>query len=217
MPDVRGAPGSRNPAARAALLRGLNQLALDPGLADPLMAFLNLLEHWNRAYNLTAVRVPVDMVERHLLDSLAIASQVRGPRVLDVGTGAGLPGIPLVLLHPDWELTLLDSGIKKVRFLRQVVLELGLENVHPVHSRVENYHPDQGFDTVISRAFSATADFVALAGHLCAPGGQMLAMKGRHADDDQEALPGSWRVADTLSVQVPGLDARRQLVRIVRD
>ncbi|AHK80511.1 16S rRNA methyltransferase [Ectothiorhodospira haloalkaliphila] len=199
------------------LARGLGQLGLDADLKTPLLAYVSLLTRWNKAYNLTAVRDPRDMVNVHLLDSLAALPHARGPRILDVGTGPGLPGIPLALTRPDWQFVLLDSGIKKTRFLRQVVMELGLGNVEVVHSRVENYRPDQGFDTVMSRAFSATGTFTRVAGHLCGPGGQLLAMKGRDADNDPEGLPAGWSVVATHSLRVPGLSAVRHLVEIKKD
>ncbi|MCG5536724.1 16S rRNA (guanine(527)-N(7))-methyltransferase RsmG [Ectothiorhodospira mobilis] len=221
MPDTRP-PQSHPfplPHARRAeerLLQGLETLGLDPALAPPLMAYLGLLLRWNRAYNLTAVRDPLDMVTLHLLDSLAVLPQVQGPRLLDVGSGAGLPGIPLALARPDWAVTLLDAVGKKVRFLRQAALELGLGQLEPVHARVETYRPQQGFDTVISRAFAATGDFVRLAGPLCTPGGRLLAMKGRDADDAAAALPAGWGVAATHPLRVPGLPAARHLVEIRR-
>ncbi|WP_412852125.1 16S rRNA (guanine(527)-N(7))-methyltransferase RsmG [Ectothiorhodospira shaposhnikovii] len=205
------------PAADELLRRGLSELSLSPTLADPLARYLRLMERWNRAYNLTAVRDFEDMVRLHLLDSLAVLPWVRGPRIADIGTGPGLPGIPLALACPDWQLVLLDSGGKKARFLRQAVMELGIANVVVVQDRVENYRPDGGFDTVISRAFAATTTFTRLAGHLCAPTGRLLAMKGRDADDDSEALPDGWRVVATHSLRVPGLEAVRHLVEITKD
>ncbi|SEP96375.1 16S rRNA (guanine527-N7)-methyltransferase [Ectothiorhodospira magna] len=205
------------PAANELLRDGLTALSLPPGLAPPLARYLCLMERWNRAYNLTAVRDFEAMVQRHLLDSLAVLPWVRGPRIADIGTGPGLPGIPLALARPDWQLVLLDSGGKKTRFLRQAVMALEMDNVVVVQDRVENYHPDEGFDTVISRAFAATAAFTRLAGHLCAPEGQLLAMKGRDTDDDPQALPTGWRVVATHSLQVPGLAAARHLVEINKD
>ncbi|MCG5509713.1 16S rRNA (guanine(527)-N(7))-methyltransferase RsmG [Ectothiorhodospira lacustris] len=199
------------------LHRGLNELSLDLTLAGPLSRYLRLMERWNRAYNLTAVRDFEDMVRLHLLDSLAALPRVKGPRIADIGTGPGLPGIPLALARPDWQVVLLDSGGKKTRFLRQAVMELGLSNAVVVQARVESYRPDGGFDTVVSRAFAATTTFTRLAGHLCAPGGQLLAMKGRDADDDPEALPAGWRVVATHSLRVPGLEAVRHLVEITKD
>ncbi|MFP4683208.1 MAG: 16S rRNA (guanine(527)-N(7))-methyltransferase RsmG [Ectothiorhodospira sp.] len=218
MPETRSPHPSFPRAAQAEvrLREGLKALDLDPALAPPLMAYLALLLRWNRVYNLTAVRDPLDMVDLHLLDSLSVLPRVTGPRVADVGTGAGLPGIPLALARPDWSVTLLDAVAKKVRFLRQAALELGLENVTPVHGRVETYRPHQGFDTVISRAFAASGTFVRQAGPLCAPGGRLLAMKGRDADDDPAALPAGWGVAVTHPLRVPGLSAARHLVEIRR-
>ena len=203
-------------AVELALQRGLSALGLSSDLQDPLLAYQALLFRWNRAYNLTSIRDPKQSVTRHLLDSLAVAPHVRGPRILDVGTGPGLPGVPLALVYPQWEFVLLDSNNKKIRFLRQVVLELGLTNVVPIQERIESCHLSPPFATVISRAFAATADFVQMAGHCCAIDGRMLAMKGREADNDPEGLPAGWGIEQTLDIEVPGLDASRRLVCITR-
>lgn len=199
---------------RPVLLQGLESLALDSALADPLLRYLGLLHKWNRAYNLSAVREPAEMVPRHLLDSLSILPHVRGPRVLDLGTGPGLPGIPLALARRDWQLVLLDSNGKKIRFVRQAVLELGLSNVEAVQVRVQDYRPTEGFDSVICRAFTELAAFAALARPLCAPHGQLLAMKGPLARTEQQALePEHYRVQDHV-LAVPGLEAERHLLEL---
>jgi 16S rRNA (guanine527-N7)-methyltransferase len=204
------------PEARAALTRGLEALNLPPALAEPLCTYLLLLLRWNRAYNLTALTDPQQMVTRHLLDSLAVLPWVRGSRIADIGSGAGFPGIPLAIARPDWHIVLVDAVGKKTRFQRQVMLELGLTGVEAVHARVENYRPAEPFDTVISRAFAATRDFVTLAGHLAGPGGCLLAMKGRDPADELGGLPAPWRVAALHAVTVPGLAAERHLVEISR-
>lgn len=178
------------------------------------MAFRDLLARWNRVFNLTAVRDPAQMIERHLLDSLAIAPHLQGPRCLDVGSGAGLPGLPLALALPHYRYTLLDSQSKRIRFLRQVVVELKLTNVEIVHSRVEEYHPDQRFDTVISRAFSRLREFVTLAGRLCTENGRLLAMKGGLRDEEFATLPEPWVIEAVEEYSVPGLTGARHLVRI---
>jgi 16S rRNA (guanine527-N7)-methyltransferase len=179
-----------------------------------LLDYLRLLARWSSAYNLTAVRDPREMVTRHLLDSLAVAPHVRGPEVLDIGTGAGLPGIPLALALPDLAFTLLDSNAKKTRFVTQAVAELGLANVRVVNTRVEDFHPPQPFATLIARAFASIPDMLATCAHLCAPGGRILAMKGKLPDDELAALPGPWRVAVAERLAIPGLQATRHLVII---
>lgn len=187
-------------------------LALPPATQASLLAYLRLLEKWNRAYNLTAVRDPRQMVVRHLLDSLAILPYVRGPRVLDIGTGPGLPGIPLALARPDWQLTLLDSNAKKTRFVTQAVAELGLKNVEVVTERLEKFRPAARFDTLVSRAYSAIADMLQAGGPLCAPGGRILAMKGVYPAEELAALPPGYRVETVEALKVPGLEAARHVV-----
>lgn len=199
------------------LADGLNQLglSLEEGQQDRLLDYLGLLLKWNQAYNLTAVRDPGVMVSRQLLDSLSILPWVRGPRVLDVGTGAGLPGIPLAIALPDLAFTLVDSNGKKVRFLRQAVMELGLTNVAAEQLRIESFRPPDLFDTITSRAFASLADFVACSGHLLADDGQWLAMKGPLAEAEAEDLgPGLRR--EILPLAVPGESATRHLVRVTR-
>jgi 16S rRNA (guanine527-N7)-methyltransferase len=181
-----------------------------------LLAYLELLSKWNKAYNLTAVRDPGDMVSRHLLDSLSVLPRLRGRRVADVGSGPGLPGIPLAIADPDLQVTLLDSNGKKTRFATHAVGRLGLDNVTVVKSRVEDYADEVGFDTVISRAFSSLADFARLAGHLCTTGGRLLAMKGRLHENELAALPGDWRIAETRALGVPGVLGQRHLVVLER-
>ena len=179
-----------------------------------LMVYLALLERWNRAYNLTAVRDPEAMVVRHVLDSLSILPWVEGPRVLDVGSGAGLPGIPLAIDRPGDEFCLLDSNGKRTRFLTQVVAELRLRNVGVVRSRVEDYQPESLFNSVVSRAFATLADMVAGAGRLCAPGGRLLAMKGIFPDDELARLPPGCVVVGVYPLHVPHLEAERHLVHL---
>ena len=184
-----------------------------------LLQYLALISKWNRVHNLTAVREPEPMLTRHLLDSLAVLPYIAGPHIIDVGSGAGLPGIPLALAHPDWQVVLLESNHKKTVFLQQACIELKLRNVEVVCERVENFRPADGFNTVISRAFSDLADFVKLAGHLCAEGninGKLAAMKGVYPHEELAQIPLPFMVEKVLPVAVPGLEAERHLVVIKR-
>lgn len=188
-------------------------LALGPPARAKLLAYLDLIGKWNRVHNLTAVRGPERMVVLHLLDSLAVLPHVAGAgTLLDVGTGAGLPGIPLAIARPDLAVTLLDASHKKATFLRQAKAELALANAEVACERVERWRPARGFDVVVSRAFAELADFVAQAGHLVAPGGVMLAMKGVHPFEEIAKVPPSHRVETVVELHVPALDAQRHLV-----
>lgn len=184
-----------------------------------LLQYLELISKWTRVHNLTAVREPETMLTRHLLDSLAVLPYIAGPLIIDVGSGAGLPGIPMALAHPDWQVVLLESNHKKTVFLQQVRIELKLNNVEVVCERVENFCPTDGFNTVISRAFSDLTDFVKLAGHLCAEGnigGRLVAMKGVYPHEELAQIPPPFMIEKVLSVAVPGLEAERHLVMIKR-
>lgn len=198
---------------RTRLVHGLAALGLPLPAPERerLLTYVRLLARWNSAYNLTAVRDPLEMVTRHLLDSLVIVPHLHGARVLDVGTGPGLPGIPLAVARPELAFTLLDANAKKTRFVVQAVGELVLKNVEVVQSRVENYRPSQVFDTVVSRAFASIADMLAHARHLCAPGGRFLAMKGAYPEEELEALPAGYDY-QVVPLTVPGLDAARHVV-----
>lgn len=195
----------------AAGCRELN-VAVDGAVQVRLLDYLALLDKWNRAYNLTAVRAPLDMVTRHLLDSLAIAPHLCGERLIDVGTGGGLPGVPMAILFPRREFHLLDSNGKKTRFLFQVKTALGLDNMTVHQARVESFQPDAAFDTVLSRAFATLADMVAGCRHLLARDGHFLAMKGVHPAAEIEALAGSCEVRAVHALRVPGLAEQRHLV-----
>ena len=199
------------------LHQGLRALDLDlPADAEPrLLQYLRLLEKWNRAYNLTAVRDPEQMVARHLLDSLVVRLYAVGPRVLDIGTGAGLPGIPLALTLPALHFTLLDSNAKKTRFVTQAVHVLGLANVAVVQARAEKFQPPTKFDTLIARAFASIPDMLATTRHLCAPRARWLAMKGVFPQEELAAIPAEY-VAEVKSLHVPGLEAARHLVIIAQ-
>ena len=186
---------------------------LPEGAIDRLAQYLRLLEKWNRVHNLTAIREPEQMVTLHVLDSLSILPYVASARSLvDVGTGAGLPGIPLALARPDLSVTLLDSSHKKATFLEQARLELKLENIAVACERVERWHPQAKFDAVVSRAFAELADFVQGARHLVAPEGTLLAMKGVHPFEEIARLPASCRLDRVVELSVPTLEAKRHLV-----
>lgn len=188
-------------------------LTLPPDAEPRLLEFLRLLEKWNQAYNLTAVRDPESMVARHLLDSLAVLPYVRGPRVLDIGTGAGLPGIPLALALPETRFTLLDSNAKKTRFVTQAAHALGLANVSVIQARVEKFQPAEKFATLLTRAFASIPDMLATTRHLCAPGGRWLAMKGVFPQEELAAIPADFMV-QARPLRIPGLEAARHVVII---
>jgi 16S rRNA (guanine527-N7)-methyltransferase len=196
------------------LAEGLAALSLNLNdhVKHQLIDFLHLLVKWNRAYNLTAVRQPEQMVTRHLLDSLVIGPYLQGPRILDVGTGAGLPGIPLALAYPDYQFTLLDSNGKKIRFVTQVVAELGLVNVDVVQSRVEAYQAKSRFDTITARAYSSIEELVKQTGHLLAEGGQYLIMKGAYPVAEIEAMPAGYVLEAIHQLRVPKLESERHLL-----
>lgn len=194
---------------------GLAALALPAPLSVPLLAYLAELEKWNAAYSLTAIRDPGEMVTRHLLDSLVLVPHVRGP-LLDVGSGAGLPGIPLAIARPELAVTVLDSNGKKARFLRHAVRALKLANVTVVESRVEDYRPEAPFAVVTSRAFASLRDFFSLTGHLLAPDGQWLAMKGKLDDSELQDLPAGVGIVNIKPLKVPGLAEARHLVVAAR-
>ena len=205
-------------AAQTTLADGLArlQLELPPETQQKLLDYVALVQKWNKVYNLTAVRETDKILTHHLLDSLAVVPHVaNATTILDVGSGAGLPGIPLALALPQAQLTLLDSNQKKTAFLHQALIELQLSNAEVVCTRVEKYQSNQLFSVVVSRAFSDLAAFVAQAGRLVAPGGTLLAMKGVHPADEIAQLTGSeseFTLIGVTPLSVPGLDAERHLV-----
>ena len=202
-------------SAAVTLQQGLAHmhLALPPRTQQTLLTYIALVQKWNQVYNLTAVREADRMLTHHLLDSLAVTPHVASAStLLDVGSGAGLPGIPLALALPDLRVTLLDSNHKKATFLSQAVIELKLDNVEVVCARVEKYEPKQLFDVVISRAFSDLPEFVSLAGRLVAAGGTLLAMKGVHPFEEIAQIKGGFTLSSVTPLTVPGLDAERHLV-----
>lgn len=190
--------------------------ALDLNLSETtqaqLLDYLRLLEKWNHVYNLTAITDFSEMIPKHLLDSLSIEPHIVGQRILDVGTGAGLPGLVLAIVHPDWECTLLDSNSKKIRFIQQVVAELNLNNVHLVHSRIEDFEPNCPFSTIICRAYTSLHDFLAQTEELCEPKGSLLAMKGLYPEQEIAELVHLPVKLESITLQVPQLSAQRHLI-----
>jgi len=205
-----------NTQHRARLQSGAEALGLALG-DDQLTALMEYTEHllkWNKVYNLTAVRDPGEMVVRHLLDSLAVAPWCSAGRFIDVGTGAGLPGIPLAILYPDKDFHLLDSNGKKTRFLFHVKTALSLANITVHHARVETFEPQERYDAVLSRAFSSLSDMVIACGHLLKDAGQFLAMKGNLGERELAAVESLCQLSDVHELVVPGLDEQRHLVTL---
>jgi len=190
-------------------------VTLEEGAAARMAAHLALVEKWNRVHNLTAVRETDQMVAVHTLDSLSLLPHLReAKRILDVGTGPGFPGIPLALAQPGLAFTLLDSSHKKCAFLEQARAELGLANVTVVCERVEQWHPAERYDAIVSRAFADLSDFVVQSQHLAAPGARFLAMKGVYPYEEIARIPATHRVADVVELAVPSLEAKRHLILV---
>src|SRR5580692_7166182 len=202
---------------REMLVSGARELGieLDPKRAETLLNLVDELERGNAQFNLTAIRDRPGMLRKHVLDSLSLQPYLRGARLADVGTGAGVPGLVLAIANPERRFTLIEATGKKARFVEQTATRLGLGNVLVVNSRAESYRPFELFDTVVARALSSLADFVAYAGHLCAPGGRLLAMKGKRPDDEISALPRTFRVLAVHRLSVPGLPDERHLVELI--
>lgn len=190
-------------------------LSISNEQVDQLMAYLSLLVKWNKAYNLTAIRDPKEMVSRHLIDSLSVLPYVKGKRLIDVGSGPGLPGIPLAICLPDLEVTTLDSNGKKTRFQQQVKMELGLNNLEVIHSRVEKLDVP-AFDMVISRAFASLRDMLVWTGHLAAEKGVFLAMKGQYPEDELTEIPKAFTLRESHRLGLPDNDAERHLLILGR-
>ncbi|MDY0022939.1 16S rRNA (guanine(527)-N(7))-methyltransferase RsmG [Arenimonas caeni] len=186
-------------------------------LAGQLLDYLALLDRWNKTYNLTAIRDPREMLHKHLLDSLSMWRAVRPGRLADLGTGPGLPGIPLALAVPGLEVTLVESNGKKCRFMREVVRKLGLANARVLESRAEAVDEPGAYDQLTARAMDTLAGILEVGGHLLAPGGRLLAMKGLRPDAEIAALPPGWAVESVQPLSVPGLEGERHLVTITRD
>ncbi len=192
-------------------------VGLDDEAVARLAAFVGLLDKWNRVYNLTAVRDLHDMVTRHILDSLALLPFLHGRRLLDVGTGAGLPGLVLAIARPDLSVTLLDASAKKLRFVRQAAAELGLDRVEIVQARMQEYRPGRSFDMVVSRAVASLKDLYLQTRHLLSPGGRMLFMKGTVPEAEIAALDPAWGRPHIEPLHIPGLKAQRHLLWLEND
>jgi 16S rRNA (guanine527-N7)-methyltransferase len=184
--------------------------------ASQLIRLLDELDDWNQRMNLTAIRERGAQITKHLLDSLSVQPFLQGERVLDVGTGAGFPGLPLAIVNPQRQFTLLDSTAKKLKFIEHAATLLSLPNVQTVHTRAENFRPPERFDIVVSRAVGPIEQFVKWAGHLCVGGGRLLAMKGRDPAAELAKLPSGWKLAAIHRLNVPALDEERHLVEICR-
>lgn len=203
-------------AVTALLAKALRKNGYDypEAIQQQWIKYLHLLHRWNRVTNLTAVRDPQEMVLQHILDSLSILPYLRGERFIDIGSGAGLPGIPLAIIQPEKEFYLLDSNNKKTRFLNQVMLELGLKNVTVIHARCEQWHPEKCFNGVITRAFSSLKNMVTTTQHLLCPGGEFLAMKGVYPEEEINELPEEFKLIAVHELKIKGLDQQRCLVKI---
>jgi 16S rRNA (guanine527-N7)-methyltransferase len=200
-------------ARLAAGLSGLG-LVLAPGQVEALLKLVGELAEWNARFNLTAIRDPAEVVDKHLLDSLAVLPYLKGLSIADIGTGAGFPGLPLAIADPDRRFILVESTGKKANFVRHAAAVLALPNVEVIQARAEAWKPSRHVDSVISRALGSLSDFVRVAGHLVGRGGRLLAMKGKVPEAELAALPGGWKTLAVHPIRVPGLDAERCLVEI---
>ncbi|GGN03978.1 16S rRNA (guanine(527)-N(7))-methyltransferase RsmG [Shewanella xiamenensis] len=182
-----------------------------------LLDFVGMLNKWNKAYNLTSVRDPEIMLVRHIMDSLVVSKHLQGERFIDVGTGPGLPGIPLAIMNPGKTFVLLDSLGKRIRFQKQVAFELGIHNISSIESRVEAYQPEQKFDGVLSRAFASIHDMLTWCHHLPAEHGQFYALKGQLSDEEMQQIPAGFAITETIELKVPKLDEQRHLLKIIKE
>ena len=191
-------------------------IALEPAQTAALLRLIAELREWNQRFNLTGITDPVDMVRKHLLDSLSVQPHLHGKRIADVGTGAGFPGLPLAVINPGREFALIEATGKKARFVRHAADAMELKNVDVIPARSEDWRGPAPYDIVLTRALGKLEEFVRVAGHLCAPRGRMLAMKGRRPDSEIAALPPGWRAVAVHDVQIPGLPAARCIVELGR-
>ena len=196
------------------LINGTSELNLSISVQQQqqLINFIVLLDKWNQAYNLTAIRKPESMITRHLIDTLSVSAYLHGDKIIDVGTGPGVPGIPLAIIFPERRFTLMDSNGKKVRFINQAKQNLSLENVFPIQHRVELFQPEKGYDSIVSRAFTSLEKMLQMTEHLANKGGLIQAMKGVYLED--QPLHGKWEIAKVIKLRVPGLNEQRTLINI---
>ncbi len=191
-----------------------NHFSINEIISKKLVEYVLLLHKWNQIHNLTSIRDPLQMLSKHIIDSLAISPYLQGPNILDVGTGAGLPGLPLALTHPQYRFALLDSNGKKTRFLMHVIQTLMIANVDIIPLRVEKYHPKNCFNSIVSRAFSQLNEFLHKTRHLCCENGIFLAMKGQYPTEEIKTLDADFKLLDTKDLQIAGLDQKRHLLII---
>lgn len=191
-----------------------NCFLVNAAIQQKLIHYLELIQAWNRVFNLTAITDPREMVYLHIMDSLSVNKYLHGKEMLDVGTGAGLPGIPLAIINPDQNWKLLDKNSKKTRFLTQAIAELDLQNAQAIHARSEEFHPKQCFDSIISRAFASLHTFAETTGHLLCPNGKLIAMKGKYPQDEILDIPQGFHVEDILRLDIKGIEVERHIVRI---
>lgn len=189
-----------------------NHLSISEVMSKKLIEYVLLLHKWNQVHNLTSIRDPIQMLSKHILDSLSISHYLQGPHILDVGTGAGLPGIPLAITHPQFHFVLLDSNGKKIRFLTHVRQILAIANIDLILMRVEKYHPKNCFNSIVSRAFSHLNEFLQKTKHLCCENGIFLAMKGLYPTEEIHTLNTHFKLLDTKSLKIAGLDEKRHLL-----
>ncbi|RBW64893.1 16S rRNA (guanine(527)-N(7))-methyltransferase RsmG [Vibrionales bacterium C3R12] len=192
-------------------------LEVNENQREQLVGYVEMLNKWNKAYNLTSVRDPMEMLIKHILDSIIVSAYLHGKRFIDVGTGPGLPGVPLAIMNPDCDFVLLDSLGKRIRFIKQATHELGIKNVTPIQSRVEEYQPEDKFDGVLSRAFASMTDMVEWCHHLPKDNtGVFMALKGQLSENEIEHIPEWCTVTDVKALQVPELEGERHLVILSR-
>ena len=191
-----------------------NHFSINEITSKKLVEYVLLLHKWNQIHNLTSIRDPFQMLSKHIIDSLAVSPYLQGPNILDVGTGAGLPGLPLALTHPQYRFALLDSNGKKTRFLTHVIQTLMIANVDIIPIRDEKYHPKNCFNSIVSRAFSQLNEFLDKTRHLCCENGIFLAMKGQYPAEEIAAIDADFKLLDTKDLQIAGLDQKRHLLII---
>jgi len=195
-----------------------NNLDIDPSIQQKLIQYLESMLEWNRVYNLTTITEPREMVYLHIIDSLSVNPFLNGKHLLDVGTGAGLPGIPLALINPGQQWTLLDKNSKKTRFLTQMIAELKIKNAVAIHSRSEDFHPAQCFDTIISRAFGALELFTETTRHLLCENGVWIAMKGKYPEEEIRDISNSpFRIEQVVKLEINGMEIERHLIKLKKE